>query len=123
MSKQIKSFVKSFIALVQGDDTTVLAEKVYRQANSALKTQISSLEGDTVTFEEAVTDAKEALGKSRLNNGNPIEAVNRNSYVANLISARNRVVTAEETLEAHLEKLDFLKNELVELDKDAEVEA
>lgn len=122
MSKTtIKSFVKQFVAAVKGDDATVVAEKVFRQAQSALNSQISSLQGDTVGLEDAVGDAKEALDKARINYGGVIS--DRNYYVRTLLDRKNAVTKAEEALETHKEKIDFLKAELDALTKEEEVEA
>lgn len=71
MSK-VKSFINQFVAAVKGDDVEATAEKAYRQANSALKSQISSLEGDTINLEEKVNDAKEKLASAGINDGNLI---------------------------------------------------
>jgi len=114
----VKSFVKGFVALVKGDDVTVAAEKAFRQASSGLKSQINSLEGDTVTFEDAVTDAKEAQGNARINNGQAI--TDRDSYVSKLLQAKNVVTKAETALETHLAKISFLKGELVALETEVE---
>ena len=116
--KTVKSFVKSFVALVKGDDVAAAAEKAFRQASSGLKSQINSLEGDTVTFEDAVTDAKEAQANARINNGKPI--TNRDEYVSKLLLAKNVVTHAESKLEIHLAKIDFLKGELVALEQEVE---
>jgi len=107
-----KSFVKEVIALLKGDDNEATAQKILRQADSAFKTQIASLTGDTISLEDAVEEAREALRLARLNNGQLIS--NRNSYISNLLSAQNRLVDAEEALEDHLAKLAFL-NEQAEL--------
>lgn len=115
---KIKSFVKSFIAFVQGDDATVKAEKVFRQAHSALGSQILSLEGDTINKEDAVTEAKERLQSARINNGDVIS--DRNGYVQNLLDAKNRLTSAEEALENHKTKIQFLKEELENLQKEVE---
>lgn len=105
----VKSWVKQFIAVVKGDDAEVTAQKVFRQADSALKTQINSLEGDSIVFEDAVTEAKEKLALARLNNGKTI--ADRNQYVQNLLNAKNAVTEAEEALENHKVKIEFLKEE------------
>lgn len=118
MSNKIKSFVKGFVALVKGDDVTAAAEKAFRQASSALKSQINSLEGDTVTFEDAVTDAKEAQGNARINNG--VAITNRDQYVKNLLNAKNKVTDTEEALEIHTKKIEFLRDELVALELEVE---
>lgn len=115
----VKSFVKQFVAEVKGDDVSVLAEKVFRQAQSALKSQISSLEGDTINLEDRLSDAQDAQKKARINHGKSI--TDRNSYVNGLISAKNNVTEAEKALKVHTEKISFLKSELAALE--AEVEA
>jgi hypothetical protein len=114
----VKSFVKQFVATVQGDDTQAKAEKAFRQAQSALKSQISSLEGDTINLEDRVTDAKEVQTKARINNGNPI--TDRNAYVTNLVYQKNNVVDAEKALKTHTDKIAFLKSELEALEKEVE---
>ena len=110
---KVASFVKQFVAAVKGDNVEVLAQKALRQADSALKTQISSLDGDTIAKEDKVTDAKERQMTARINNGNPI--TDRNSYVRNLLDAKNAVTLAEEELKLHKEKISFLKGELESL--------
>lgn len=108
MSKNVaKSFVNQFVALVEGDDAKATAIKAQRQAVSALKSQIPSLEGDTVDMEQSLEDAKEALDKAVVNNGNLI--TDRNQYVENLIFVKNHVTSCEESLIAHNAKIDFLK--------------
>jgi DNA repair exonuclease SbcCD ATPase subunit len=119
-TRKVKSFVKQFIATVQGDDVKAQAEKVYRQAESALKTQIASLEGDTISYEDKVEEAKENLSNARINNGKLI--TDRSSYVANLITSRNEVTEATEALDRHKKKLEFLKAELVALDNEVDSE-
>ena len=115
---KIKSFVKEFAAILKGDDSTALAEKALRQADSALKTQIASLKGDTITFEDAVTDAKEAQALARVNNGQNI--TNRGSYVQNLLEKKNAVTKSEEAYDAHLAKIAFLEGELEALNNEVE---
>lgn len=119
-TKKIKSFIKSFIAVVTGDDATALGEKVYRQAVSGLNVQIASLNGDTVALEDKVTETKEALASARVNNGKLI--TDRSQYVQNLLNAKNKVTSAEEALEEHEAKLVFLKGELAKLDEEEDVE-
>lgn len=104
-----KSFVKEIVALLKGDDAEATGQKVLRQADSAFKTQIASLTGDTIALEDSVEDAKEALRLARLNNGQLIS--NRTVYISNLLSAQNKLTEAEEALEAHAAKLVFLKTQ------------
>ncbi len=116
---KVNSFVKSFAALLTGDDNTVKAEKAKRAADSALKTHISILKGDLISKEDAVTSAKEKQANAVVNNGNPI--TDRDSYVANLLDAKNGTTLAEQALKKHEEKISFLEDQLASLD--AEVDA
>ena len=79
-----------------------------------LKTQIASLNGDTISLEDKVEDAKEALKLARVNNGKLI--TDRNEYVRNLLNAKNALTDAEEALEIHLEKIAFLQEQYDSLD-------
>ena len=115
---KVNSFVKSFVAIVKGDDATVLAEKAKRQADSALKTQISILEGDLVNKEDAVSSAKEAQASAVVNGGRPI--TNREDYVDTLLSRKNDVTSAEDSLKKHQNKIAFLKEQLASLDAEVE---
>jgi hypothetical protein len=106
----VKSFVKQFTAFIKGDDAEAQAQKVLRQADSALKSQIASLNGDTITYEDAVTAAEEKEGLAIINNGKPI--TDRSYYVSGLLNAKNQVTSAQEALKTHLEKIAFLQSKL-----------
>ena len=109
-----KSFVKEIVALLKGDDAEATAQKVLRQADSAFKTQIASLTGDTISLEDKVEEAKENLRLARLNNGCLIS--DRNSYIRTLLNAKNSLITTEQELEAHISKLEFLNEQASLLD-------
>lgn len=113
---KVTSFVNQFLAYVKGDTAQVQAEKVFRQAQSALNVSISSLTGDTVNFEDAITEAEENLLAARINKG--LAITDRSVYVSNLLSAKNKLTTAEENLEMHNQKLNFLKETLTALEKE-----
>lgn len=106
---KMKSFVKEVVAIIKGDDAEATGQKILRQADSALKTQIASLTGDTIALEDAVEDAGEKLRLARVNQGNIIS--DRNMYIRDLLSAKNNFSEAEEALEAHIEKIAFLQGE------------
>jgi len=117
-SVTVKSFIKGFVALVQGDTAEATAQKVFRQVQSALNTQIAIMTGDQVAKEESVSDAKERYEKARLNNGKELASGDRTQYVRALVSANNSVKEAEEALDLHKETLQFLKNELASLESE-----
>lgn len=105
----MNSFSKQFVAIIKGNDAEALAAKTWRQAESALKMQIASLEGDLTRVEDAVEDAKEVLCTARVNGGKVIN--DRNVYVSNLIASKEALVKAEKALEAHIKTITFLKEE------------
>lgn len=110
MSKTVvNSFVTQFVAAIKGDNVEATAEKAWRSAESALKVQLSSLEGDSIKLEDAVESAKEKLAACRINKGVVIE--NRDVYVSNLIEAKNYLVKQEKALSTHIETLKFLQDE------------
>ena len=115
---KVKSFIKQFAAILTGDSAEVTAQKTYRQAVSGLKTQIAKLQGDTLTYEDRVENAKEAAAKALLNNGQ--EITNRELYVKNLITTDNELNDAEEALEEHLELIAFLEGKLAQLDEEVD---
>jgi len=108
-----KSFIKGFVAAIKGDDAEAQAAKVWRQAESGLTVQIANLKGDLIRKEDAVTDAQEALDNARINNGKSIS--DRDGYVANLIAAKERLVSVEKQLEAHQKTIAFLEEEYANL--------
>lgn len=114
----MNSFVKQFIATVKGDTTEAQAQKSWRSAESALKTQIASKEGDTISFEDRVEIAKENLNMARINGGVPIDAQHRAAYISNLFDAKNDLTDAEYELKMHLEEIAFLKEEYANLQKE-----
>ena len=115
---KIKSFVKEFTAVVKGDDTEALGQKVFRQADSALSTQIAKLKGDIIDKEVDVENAKESLRLARVNNGQLID--NRTLYVSELIEAQNRIIIAEEALDDLKRDILFLETQLAELSLEVE---
>ena len=111
----MKSFVKEVVAIISGDNAEATGQKILRQADSALKTQIASLNGDTISLEDKVEDAQEVLRLARVNNGKLI--TDRNQYVRNLLDAKNALVDTQDALETHLEKIAFLQEQFDSLDK------
>jgi hypothetical protein len=108
-----KSFIKSFVAAIKGDNAEAQAAKVWRQAESGLTMQIAVLKSDLIRKEDAVTDAQEALDSARINGGKFI--TDRDNYVAGLIQAKERLIQAEKQLEAHQKTIAFLEEEYANL--------
>lgn len=109
-TEKVKSFVKSFVAHVQGDSSVVLAEKVYRQADAALASQIALEKAELIQAESILEAAVEARTKAVINNGSLI--ANMTEYVDGILIAENAVTEAEEALDARKEKIKFLEKTL-----------
>ena len=114
--KKSTTFVKRFAELAKGETPEALAEKVFRQVQSALNTQIAIMTGDLVAKEDAVADAQEAFEKAKLNFGRELKSTDRQSYVTNLVNAKNALQKAADDLDTHVDTLKFLKNELASLE-------
>lgn len=112
---KMKSFVKEVVAIIQGDNAEATGQRILRQADSAFKTQIASLTGDTIALEDRLEDAKENLRLTRLNFG--LQITDRNSYIRSLLDAKNLLTSSEEALEAHNAKLDFLREQAALLEE------
>ena len=110
VTKTAKSFIDQFVAMATGDDAKATAEKVFRQRTAGLKTHLSNAEGNLVDKEEAVTSANEAVTVARLNRGSVIE--DRDMYVRNLISRKESVLDAKESLASHKALIASLQEEL-----------
>ena len=108
--KKISSFGKQFIALVKGDDAAAQAERVNRQRMAGLNTHLQNAKGDLVDREESVKDAEELLAKVRLNHGNDI--TDRDSYVKNVINAKEAVLDAKDDLASHQALITSLEEEI-----------
>ena len=111
---KMKSFVKEVVAIIKGDDAEATGQKILRQADSAMQTHLATFKGDIISLEDKVEEATENLKLARVNNG--ILIVDRNQYVRNLFNARNALVDAEDALEIHKEKIEFLTAQHVSLD-------
>ena len=106
-------FLATAMAYITGDSDTAKALKIQKYAISGLKTQIANMEGETISKQEAIDDAKEAFNKAFVNNGQLMSAASdRTQYVKNLISAQEAVENAKEALENHLATIAFLKEQL-----------
>jgi hypothetical protein len=115
MSKtNIMSFKNQLLAHLSGDDNTVIAEKRWRQANSAFTSHIAQMEGKTIDFEDAVETAEENYKLACINSGNSID--DKAGYVRRVIESKNRVTTAIQNLNDHNEELAILKKVLLDLE-------
>lgn len=110
----VKSFMSQLLAYLKGDDAQAKAERIYRKAKAALKSQLATLEAETLKKQDAVEAATEQLDLARMNHGALIEDYNR--YVSNLVNAKNRLTEAEEDLKNHEAAVAFVQDEFDNLE-------
>lgn len=101
----ITSFIQQFVAAATGDDVMVQAQKAWRRANSAFKQELAAMEGSVLKLEDAVTDAKDALAKARINFTDSMES---DQYINNIKTAQNNIIAAEKALKYHEAEREFL---------------
>lgn len=105
----INSFIKQFIAIIKGDDAEILANKVWRQADTAFQIQILALKRSQMQKQYDMECANEELEKALVNNGK--EILEGDQYIINLISAKEKVKTIQKELIAYQETLKFLNEQ------------
>jgi hypothetical protein len=111
MSKTvIKSFVKTVVAKIKGDDAEVFAEKLWRRAQSLYTAAIPSEKAKLYNFTEAVEIAQENLNNARVNNALAIE--NGEAFIENVLEARVALEEAQENLVLQEKKIAMLEEEL-----------
>ena len=108
---KMESYIEEAIALIKGDDAKALAIKNWRKSVSAFKVQLAALEGNLISKEDKVENAKEVLKKALYNNGVLIGDNRGDEYIQNLINAQNKIENAEKELEAHKKTMAFLESQ------------
>ena len=102
-------FVKQVVALLKGDDTEALANKIARRAISAVEVQIASLKGKIVEAEGEVETATERLHKATY----PTQMFTDGaSYCSGIIRAQEALDRTKEALENLNETLKFWETQL-----------
>ena len=108
---KMESYIKEVAALIKGDDADALAMKIWRKSVSAFKVQLAAMEGNLISKEDKVENAKEILKKALYNNGVLIADDRGGDYIQNLIYAQNSLEQAEKELAAHKKTIAFLEEE------------
>lgn len=104
---QLSKFVQATIAFITGDTDTAIALKNERQSKSAIKGQISALEGALINAETKVEVAEEALEKAI----HPTTLITCHStYYKNVIKAQEALDDANEELQSVLASKQYAED-------------
>ena len=107
MSATVTNFVKTVVARLKGDDAEVLALKIERKANSALKGQLAALEAKVVDLENIVSDKEEALSNAIY----PSTLFTDNSaYISSIQRAQTSLDDAKANLQQVVESIEYFTN-------------
>jgi hypothetical protein len=109
MSK-VTNFVKLAIAIITGDDATAVALKIQKKAAATLRAQIAVKSARTLELEEVLESAQTNSANAVVNNGALIAS--GEAFVSTLMSCKNSLNAAQDTLDAHTETIAFLESQL-----------
>lgn len=110
MIDKMNSFKKQFVASMQGDTDSVIAEKSWRKAVSGFEVRILTLKGQMIVLKDNVYNAESLLQSSYINKG--IEINDNNSYVNSILVAKNNLIDAQKRLKELQVTLDFCEETL-----------
>ena len=100
----LSKFAQATIAFLKGDTDTVIALRNERLAASAIKGQLSALEGALVEAEVNVENAKENLEKAVY----PAVAIsNQSAYYKGIITAQESLTDSEDKLSDIKKSIDY----------------
>lgn len=109
--EKVSQFVKLVVAVIKGDDAEATAIKIQRKGSAAIKAQIAIKQAEMLNLEENLESAQEAQHQARINKGELITDSNE-AYIRRLIDADDKVVEAQDAIEALGGEIEFLQKEL-----------
>lgn len=108
--KQASLFLSLVVAVIKGDDAQAKAIKIQKKAIAGLTAQIAIKNAATLTLEDNVEQAEEALALGRINNGEAI--TNIDDYIKTSLANNRRVEAQKLVLKDHKDIVAFLESEL-----------
>jgi hypothetical protein len=103
-------YVELGLAILAGDKDEAKLLRDSKKAENALKSQISIREGKRFELEESIDASKEALKRKEVTF--PESGSAAETYVKNLVEAKNEVTKAEKTLVEFDKVTNYLKETL-----------
>lgn len=106
-TKELSKFVQATLSFITGDTDTAIALKNERQSKSAIKGQISALEGALINAETRVEVAEEALERAI----HPTTLITDHStYYRNIVKAQEELDMAESQLQDVLASKEYAEH-------------
>jgi len=117
-TQKVTNFAKQVLAQLKGDENTEIALRNARKADSAYSSQLAALRAKLVDDEVNVEEAQENYNKAKY----PKTVINDNkAFVQNVKIYYERLQTAQDTLTATKDSIEFFEGLLKEAS--AEVDA
>lgn len=108
-------FIQLVIAAVKGDDAAAVGIKIQKTAIAQIRAQVAAKNAHTLTLEDNLEVAKEALATARINNGVLIS--NSVEYIRTLLVAKKEISKAEDDIKNHQNEIEFLTEQLALISK------
>jgi hypothetical protein len=108
-------FIQLVIAAVKGDDAAAVGIKIQKTAMAQIRAQIAAKNAHTLTLEDNLEVAKEALANARINNGVLIS--DSVEYIKKLLVANKKISQAEDDIKNHEKEILFLTEQLALISK------
>lgn len=124
---KVSNFLKEVTARFKGDADAIVAAKNERKANSAIKGQLSALNGKLVDDESNVEDKQEAYNNALyptklIADSCPGQGDANKNYVANLVKAKETLDAAKATLSSTKKSILFFE-EILKSEWETQVDA
>lgn len=103
-------FIQLVIAAVKGDDAAALGIKIQKTAIAQIRAQVAAKSAHTLTLEDNLEVAKEALANARINNG--VLITDSVAYIRTLLLTNKGIEKAEEAIKNHEKEIEFLTEQL-----------
>lgn len=106
---KLNAFVKEFVAIIKGDDAEAKAAKSLETSRKCIQSTNCSSWWWFNPQGRCCYSSWRKLAKALVNGGNEIN--DRDAYIANLISAKESLKSAEKQLTAHKDTIAFLEEQ------------
>ncbi len=103
-------FIQLVIAAVKGDDAAAVGIKIQKTAIAQIRAQVAAKNAHTLTLEDNLEVAKEALASARINNG--VLITDSVEYIRTLLLANKGIEQAEDAITNHEKEIAFLTEQL-----------
>ncbi len=115
IKENVSLFIQLVVAAVKGDDAAAVGIKIQKTAIAQIRAQVAAKNAHTLTLEDNLESAKDALANARINGGVIIS--DSAEYIRGLLVANKNIETAEDAIAKHEKDIQFLTEQLSNISK------